>query len=400
MIKFSIDYYDKNSFFKQFDYSNKIILNAITDPLFIYDKKENKYIPNACIDYKIEGNTYIFTLKDNLYFYDGNKVTSQDYVDVLIDNKGLLELNIISIKSKDNKVIIDLKEKDDTLIKKLSIYLSAPHKNKTSGRYYIDKISSEQIELLPNKFYRNKVKEKLEFIKLETIEENLDYFNKKKLDITNNTFIKLNNINKQLEKSAIIFSIEISSKYSKNIRERIVKSINKNNLVSSLGKSYYIKNDFFFGEETKYKYKNKKNKEHLKLKLSYNKFYPNKEIAELIKKELEKNNFEIDLIENTYDDFKLLSSYDLKLTLNYFEYLDDFYFYNSKYFKYIMKDNLLYRHLLSRKHMKRIINKMFQNKYLKEPLISFYSSYKTTKQTKDFSYLECDYQKIKDSQEK
>ena len=43
MIKFSIDYIDNNSFYKNLDYSNKIILNAIADPLFVYDKKTNKY---------------------------------------------------------------------------------------------------------------------------------------------------------------------------------------------------------------------------------------------------------------------------------------------------------------------------------------------------------------------
>lgn len=396
MIKFSIDYFEENTFFKHFDYSNKVIINAVTDPLFIYEKKENKYIPNACSDYKVQGKTYIITLKENLYFFDGSKVTAQDYVDVIRDNKDKINLNISTIKVKGNNIIIKLKNKDNCLIKKLSVYLTAPHKDKTSGRYYINKTYHNKIELLPNKYYRTKTNEKLEFIKLETLEENIEYFNKKKLDITNNTFIKLNNKNKKLEKSGIIFSLEISSKYSKSIREKIVKSINKNNIVVLLGNSYFIKNDFFFNIETKYKYRKVENKDPLKLKLSYNKFYPNKEIAKLIKEELEKNNFEIELIENTYEDFKTLSTYDLKLTLNYFEYIDDFYFYNSKYFKYIMKDNLLYNIILSKCIMKKHISKMFQKKYLKEPLISFYSDYKTTKNAKDFSYLECNYNKIKD----
>ena len=43
MIKFSIDYFDETLFFKKLDYSNKLILNAVSDPLFIYDSKSNKY---------------------------------------------------------------------------------------------------------------------------------------------------------------------------------------------------------------------------------------------------------------------------------------------------------------------------------------------------------------------
>lgn len=229
-----------------------------------------------------------------------------------------------------------------------------------------------------------------------SVEENKKKFNAKKIDITNNTFIKLNNKNKKREKSAIIFSLEISSKYNKKLREIIVKSINKNNIISSLGDSYFIKNDFFFNKDTNYKYKKIVNKDKIKLKLAYNKFYPNKEIALLIKDELEKNNFIIELVENSYDDFKQLTSYDIKLTLNYFEYIDDLYFYNSKYFKYIMKSNWLYNKLLTKGSMKKQINKMFHNKYLKEPLISFYSDYQTTSSTKEFSYLECNYNKIKD----
>lgn len=395
MIRFSIDYFEKKAFFKQLDYSNKVILNAIADPLFIYDKKENKYIPHACSSHKVKGKTHIIILKENLYFYDGSKVTAQDYIDEINDNKDLINLNISSIKAKENKIIINLKNKDKCLIKKLSVYLAAPHKNKTSGRYYINKTYSNRIELIPNKYYRIRANEKLEFIKLETLKENIEYFSKKKIDITNNTLIKINNKNKKVEKSGIIYSLEISSKYSKSTREKIVKSINKNNIVLSLGSSYFIKNNFFFKEETKYKYRKKKNQERQKLKLSYNKFYPNKEIAELIKKELEKNNFKVELVENSYEDFKVLSTFDLRLTLNYFEYIDDFYFYNSKYFKYIMKKNILYSVISSKCSMKRYLNKMFRKKYIKEPLISFYSDYKITRKTEDFSYLECNYSKIK-----
>ena len=44
--------------------------------------------------------------------------------------------------------------------------------------------------------------------------------------------------------------------------------------------------------------------------------------------------------------------------------------------------------------MKKVMNKLFKNKYIKEPLISFYSNYLTNDKTSNFSYLECDYKKI------
>ncbi len=396
MPKFSIDYIDSSSFFVKCDYSNKVILNAVTDTLFIYDKKKNSYVLNACDTYQIKGKTHIIKLRDDLYFSDGVKVTAKDYIEVIEKYKNLFDINIANIYSKDNMLIITLKNNDQSLKNKLSVYLFAPNKNKTSGRYYISNVLKDRIELLPNKYYRNKAINKLEFIKLDNLEDNIDNFSKKKIDITNNTFIKLGNKNKQLEKSGIIFSLEISTKFSKHTRKKIVRSINKNNLIKALGNSYYIKNDFFFSKETKYKYKKINNKKRLKLSLSYNNFYPNKEIALLIKQELENNNFEIQLIESTYDDFKKISIYDIKLTLNYFEYIDDSYYYRSKYFRYVMKRSILYKILLSNNNMLYLANKLFQRKYLKEPIMSFYSEYKTTKATKNFSFLECNYNKIED----
>ena len=44
MTTFSIDYFNKDTFFKSLDYSNKVILNAVTDPLFIYDKNKKDYL--------------------------------------------------------------------------------------------------------------------------------------------------------------------------------------------------------------------------------------------------------------------------------------------------------------------------------------------------------------------
>lgn len=397
MIKFSIDYFEPSTFFQYFDYSNKIILNAVSDPLFIYDKNTNKYVLNACESYEIIGKKYELKLRDDLFYYDGNKVTVNDFVNTIQEQRTILPeiySNILSVKNIDDKIVIELKENDNSFINKLSLYLFSPHNNRTCGRYYINKISRDQIELLPNKFYRIKSNKKLIYTKLESLEKNIEYFKNRKIDITNNTFFNLKNGNIKNEKSGIIFSIEISSRIPKTIRKKIVNSINKNTVVKKLGDSYFVKNDFFFNEISEYKNKKIINKEKIYLKLYYNKFYPNKEIALLIKQELENNNYEICLIESEYNEFKTISNYDIKLTLNYFEYIDDLYFYNSRYFNYIMRNNFLYSFLLRKGIMKRQIHRIFKKMYLKEPIISFYSSYETNDKTKGFSFIECDYKKI------
>ena len=128
--------------------------------------------------------------------------------------------------------------------------------------------------------------------------------------------------------------------------------------------------------------------------LVYNDFYPNYEIAKNIKIELENNNYQVILKAETYENIKVQTQYDIKLTLNYFEYIDDFYFYESKYFTYIMKKNLFYKYLVKKQIYYNLINKSFKKQYIKEPLMSFYSNYYTNDLTNKFSYLDCNYNEL------
>lgn len=112
---------------------------------------------------------------------------------------------------------------------------------------------------------------------------------------------------------------------------------------------------------------------------------------------MEKKNYKVKLVGINYDEFKELYDYDLKLVLNYFEYIDNLYFYSSNYFKYIMKKNRKYKFLLNKLNSNIFLNALnytFKNKWIKEPLISFYSCYKSNKYTENFSYLECNYDRI------
>lgn len=400
MIKFSIDYYDKKSFFKTLDYSNKIILSSTSDTLFIYDLKENKYILNACRGVSIYGKKYIIKLRDDLYFYDGKRVTGEDYYDAILKYKEFLpsfsdNLNLISFTN--DELIIILKHKDKLLLNKLSFYLFTPNRNNvTSGKYYLSDINDEFIILKNNKYYRNNSNKKLKFIKCEDYNIEKELFSEKIVDIDNNTFFELSNLNMNNEKSGIIISLEISTKIPLKERKDIVRNINKTNISNKLGNSYFVKDDFFFNNIFKHKKRNtKKNGNGKILKLLYNEFYPNFQIASFIKEELEKNNYNVVLINSTYQNFKNDFDFDLKLTLNYFEYIDDLYFYGSKYFMFVMKNNLLYKFLVNHNLFLKLINKMFKNKYIKEPILSFYSNYRVNDITHDFSYLECNYDKLK-----
>lgn len=398
MIKFSIDYFDETLFFKKLDYSNKLILNAVSDPLFIYDSKSNKYKCNACKKYLIKGKKMIIYLRNDLFFYDGKKVTAKDYIDAIKENLSKINSmknNIKSVICENEKIEIQMKYQDKNILSKLSCYFFSPHLTSTSGRYFIYKITDKDILLKPNVYYRNKAKNDLKYIKLKTYQEDQKAFERKIVDISNNTFFNLNSNNKNNEKSGIIISLELSTKIKIEDRELIVKSINKNNLISKLGNAYYLKNDFSFENYSNYKFKRKINYHKKTIVLMYNDFYPNYEITKSIKSELESNNYQVILKEETYENLKIQTQYDIKLTLNYFEYISDFYFYESKYFTYIMKENLFYKYLVKKQINCSLVNKLFKKQYIKEPLISFYSNFHTNDMTNEFSYLDCDYNKLK-----
>ena len=408
MIKFSVDYYDTNTFFKSLDYSNKVILNAVADPLFIYDKEKEKYIPNACQEYtNYRNKKYTFIIRDDLYFSNGEKVLSLDYVEAIKRAKnGIFNeyfKNIDSIKASDNTIEIALNQKDDEFINKLSIYTITPVRNGVySGRFQLTE-KDNQLIFKVNDFYRCKSDEDLFFIKIDDLDNNIKMFNNNEVDITNNTLIPLSNNNINNEYSNIIYSIELSTKIAKKDRKDLIRSINKKSLIDDMGNGYFVKDDFFCMSKSVYKNKcNFKNNMVKKLTLCYSSFYPNPQVARKLKYLLEQANYEIELIECDYEELKnqRTSNADIKLVLNYFEYNSDYYFYQNKYFQYIMRKNILYNWCLKHKKMKKLMNKLFKNKYIKEPLISFYSNYLTNDKTSNFSYLECDYKKISNNRKK
>ena len=76
-------------------------------------------------------------------------------------------------------------------------------------------------------------------------------------------------------------------------------------------------------------------REPIYLTLGYDSFYPNKEICETIKEDLEKYNIFLDLQETNY--YCRNIKYDLQLNLSFPDYFDDTFYYCSKYFELLTK---------------------------------------------------------------
>lgn len=83
-----------------------------------------------------------------------------------------------------------------------------------------------------------------------------------------------------------------------------------------------------------------------------------------------------------------------------FPHYDELYFYDSQYFKYLMKNSKFYMELIKlyKKYNFRIIlnllNISISKRYVKIPLFSFKSIYYANKELSNFSFLELNYDLI------
>ncbi len=412
MICFSVDGFPLNNDHNlSFDYNSKIIYSAITDPLFKYSKEQECYVPNACESFSTNRtkNKYVLKLRDDLFFSNGCKVTAVDYkkaIEKLLKSNSILKVyfkNIVSIQS-DKELIINLAEPDENFIKKLSMYQICPNKGGlSSGMYKVSKTNQKEWLLVPNKYYRFLSKESIKFIKTENEWEHIKLFEKMEIDVTNNTLFPKNAINMfnniNIEESLILYCIEISTQIPNKIRKEIINSINKKEIAKEIGNYSQPINSFHFSEYKKIK-KVKATKYKETLKVLYNKFYPNEKVARKIVCQLNKAGFKAELFSHEYGDDIILKQPNIKLVLNYFEYIDSLFFYESLYFSRLMNNSLIYSYLLSKYKAKNnriilnLINLLFKNKNVKEPLVHIKSIYLTNDKTNIFSFLELDYRKI------
>ncbi|MDD2208793.1 MAG: hypothetical protein PHU45_05570 [Bacilli bacterium] len=187
-----------------------------------------------------------------------------------------------------------------------------------------------------------------------------------------------------------------------NIRKHIVDSISIKEIIKNFNNKAIAEN---FSLNKKNKMENLKPRK-LKIDIDkefiiyYNPFYPNKIIADLISEQLNKNNIKCSIKQYKYSENIVLKDNEINLVLNYFEFYDELYFYDSQYFKYLMKNSKFYMELIKlyKKYNFRIIlnllNISISKRYVKIPLFSFKSIYYANKELSNFSFLELNYDLI------
>lgn len=421
MITFSIDTLPMSKcVIDSNDYSSKIIYSSVCDTLFKYNLEKNLIVKNACEHYEYSKNKKILIIKirDDLYFNNGIKVTSNDYYKIfrkILNSK--THIGMIFKRFFTKIEIIDQytlkltnKTKNDRSHEILSIYSTGCLDEKySSGAYFIKEIGENYIYLERNKFYRKKVKNKeAEQIKFVITDGLNDYklFNNK-IQITNNTIADVNNIDKYnylTEKNYIYLSILFSNNYMdkkyKRIRKIIFDSINCvkiSNKLNSKHKKYqsFIINDNNLKEHKMKKNMNKKNK--ISLSIGYNNFYPNKIIAEEIKEQLEESCFNIKLVENN---FSTLNNCDLNIVLNYIEYISESALINGTFLAMILEKNFIYNFLLKmynmkhKKYLLKIINKKLLRLKYKIPILQMQGYYLKDEKYNNFNYIELNFDEL------
>ena len=425
MITFSIDTLPlSKNIIDSNDYSSKIIYSATSDTLFKYSLKKNKIIKNSCSYYKYSNNNKILTIKirDDLYFYNGDKVTANDYYHTfrhILNSKTHIGI-IFRHFFTDIKILDDCtfqlvnKTKNDKSYEILSIYSACCLKNNyTSGAYYIEKTVKNFIILKRNEFYREKIHNKdAEVIKFILTDGLNDYklFNNKIIQITNNTMCDINNIDKYnyiRENNYIylniIFSNEMMRNRYKKIRKIISDIIDKDKIANMLDNKYDI-NESFIVNNSITNIKRKKininidtTKSIKPLTLGYNNFYPNKIIAEEIKKQLEAVGFKIDLVENK---FNIKNTCDLNITLNHLEYITESSIINGSYFFVILEKNSIYKTILKmynvthKKYLLDLINKKLLKLKYKIPLLKMNGYYLKSDKYNKFNYIELNFNEM------
>lgn len=421
MITFSIDTMPMSKcVIDSNDYSSKIIYSSVCDTLFKYNLEKNLIVKNACEHYEYSKNKKILIIKirDDLYFNNGIKVTSNNYYKTfrkILNSK--THIGMIFKRFFTKIEIIDQytlkltnKTKNDRSYEILSIYSTGCLDEKySSGAYFIKEIGKNYISLERNKFYRKKVKNKeAEQIKFVITDGLNDYklFNNK-IQITNNTIADVNNIDKYnyfTEKNYIYLSILFSNNYMdkkyKRIRKIIFDSINCVKISNKLNSKYkkyqsFIINDNNLKEHKMKKNINKKNK--ISLSIGYNNFYPNKIIAEEIKEQLEESGFNIKLVENN---FSTLNNCDLNIVLNYIEYISESALINGTFLALILEKNFIYNFLLKmynmkhKKYLLKIINKKLLRLKYKIPILQMQGYYLKDEKYNNFNYIELNFDEL------
>lgn len=441
------------------DYSGIILYSAIADPLFKYNSKSKKIIKYACKEYNydINRNEWYFIIKNNLFFYDGTKVTANDYKDSLIfvilnniflrflfiDIEGFT-LNYDDLKASLNKSIsaygdilsIKLNKLNFHFYKNLSIINLSPIKNNiTSGPFYIFKQNKKEIILKKNIYFRTNIKHDFISFKISNNRyRDIRLFKEKKLDITCNTMFPLNKVNYYKNNKEIknffyyenfiffnlrIFNTNFFDKKYLLLRKAIIDLIPRDLIQKKIHYAFNDSNNlilkpynislFNFSEKRGLKYLhtyfniNKLDK--INIKLAYDNFYPNKHIANILKETFKKYNINLELIEDDYYN-NINNLYDIKLVLEYPFVLDNMFFYNLiSNIKLLQNNNMDLANYLkildSSKSNKKYrldnfkkLNKILIKNGIIFPILKGYSCYLISDKIKKFDFRELNFNSL------
>ena len=419
---FSIDTLPLESdLIKANDYNSKLIYSAISDPLFKYSKEKDDIVPFACQKYTTKFNykKYIVTLRDDLFFANGQKVNPEDYYNCFLkalnttsNTKFVLE-NVKSIEYDQTNIIFNLKHPDKLFYKKLSLFNLTPINNGiSSGPYYIINKNLNSITVKRNKYFRKKITNKNNDIltfKIFNFTKEIDAFNKGLINMTNNTMFPLDKVfnNDKLVIMPNNLSLNLNfhpkflNKRNRHFRKYVMGIINREQLKKIVYNVYEISNDFlikkeFNNNDNLFKNKGLKHKYKQTLTLGYDDFYPNEIIALELQKQFKKYGIILKLVNHK---FELKNICDLNLVINYpnFNTKEGLIF--SKYFRLIYK-NILFSWLFSlynitsKDKILNIINYLIIHNALKIPLLKLKSIYLCDIDLKKFNHLEFNFEDL------
>lgn len=348
------------------DYIGIQVLSPTALPLFYYNQIYHSLKCLGAENYSIsqDGCTYEITIRNDLFWSDGTKVTAEDYVrgffaiinskhniyrillkDIVNYGKFIKDKNEnnIGIEVVGRKIIFRLVHPNNLFIIFLStINFSPKHHSEVmlaAGAYNIETVTENGIILSRNPFFTldksnpNIEVDYIHYIKPASRYESLQQYEQKQLDITCNTMFPYEQLSKFKERKDFyqepsnIFMILRKEKKcnpileEKVFRQAILFSLNRANLCANFHYALTPMTDFFFDSNMNQNISsplvdNLYNSElaadlfHLlfsmynikdvRLKVAFDDYFPNKEVLELVSIELKSYNIYLELIQDNF----------------------------------------------------------------------------------------------------
>ena len=333
------------------DYSAKIIKSAISIPLLKYNIIKQKIESSLCNVVKMSSTKLV--LKVNEFWFDYGEILTPKHIKNTIkyllqtsNHARTLLFDVKKIRIKSDTIIFHHK-KNIKFVYVLTNIMFSPFNDNGSfcGKYKIKEYEKDYIVVESNKFNSHNYNEiKFNFIKNNL--EDVQLFNQKLSNFTNPTTFPVqlltnNRSNINCYKNYIFFNLSFTNRQFlspkfKALREIIFAGIPREKIIKKLSPLLNSAYNFLLFKTNKPNIPVlRRYREPIYLTLGYDSFYPNKEICETIKEELEKYNIFLDLQETNY--YCRNIKYDLQLNLSFPDYFDDTFYYCSKYFELLTK---------------------------------------------------------------